>query len=282
MLSSWYAANPGSTPGIPFPTRTFLHKKVKEGDCMNSFISWIGGKKLLRKKILELFPESYTRYIEVFGGAGWVLFAEERKVELEVYNDVNSNLVNLYRIIKYHPEALQKELQYILMSRELFFDAAEQCDVRGMTDIQRAARFFITIRESYGNTLKTFGCISRDMSAMVEYLTKVSKRLNRVVIENQDFARILKTYDRPGTLFYLDPPYYDAEKYYPDRFQPEDHERLRDSLEKIQGKFLLSYNDCPEIRKLYAGYRIEAVERSNNLVTKFEGRRYKELLIQNY
>ena len=74
--------------------------------------------------------------------------------ELEVYNDVNSDLVNLYRIIKYHPEELQKELRYILMSREIFFDAVEQCEVRGMTDIQRAARFFITIKESYGNTLK--------------------------------------------------------------------------------------------------------------------------------
>lgn len=249
---------------------------------MNSFISWIGGKKLLRKKILELFPESYTRYVEVFGGAGWVLFAEERKVELEVYNDVNSDLVNLYRIIKYHPEELQKELRYILMSREIFFDAVEQCEVRGMTDIQRAARFFITIKESYGNTLKSFGCVARDMNAMVEYLAGVSRRLNRVVIENQDFAKILKTYDQTGTLFYLDPPYYAAEKYYQHRFRPEDHRRLRDSLRKIQGKFILSYNDCTEIRELYDGCRIETVERQNNLATKKESRRYKELLIRNY
>ncbi len=61
---------------------------------MNSFISWIGGKKLLRKHILELFPEEYSRYIEVFGGAGWVLFGDERKGVLEVYNDINSDLVN--------------------------------------------------------------------------------------------------------------------------------------------------------------------------------------------
>ena len=81
---------------------------------MNSFISWIGGKKLLRKKILEVFPEqtTFNRYIEVFGGARWVLFSSDRHANMEVYNDVNGNLVNLFRCTKYHPEELQKELQY--------------------------------------------------------------------------------------------------------------------------------------------------------------------------
>jgi DNA adenine methylase len=89
---------------------------------MNSFISWIGGKKLLRKKILENFPEqkTFTRYVEVFGGAGWVLFASNKHAEMEVYNDINGNLVNLFRCTKYHPEALQKELEFTLMSREWF------------------------------------------------------------------------------------------------------------------------------------------------------------------
>ena len=249
---------------------------------MNSFISWVGGKKLLRKKILEQFPSEYSRYVEVFGGAGWILFAEERKVELEVYNDVNSNLVNLYRIVKYHPEALQKELKFVLNSREMFFDAVQQCDIRGMTDVQRAARFFITIKESFGNDLRSFGCITKDVQKIADQMTQISERLRRVVIENQDFARILKTYDRQGTLFYLDPPYYDAEKYYPDRFLPEDHERLRDSLKQIKGKFLVSYNDCHEIRKLYCGYSIEEVERQNNLLAKSGGGRYRELIIKNY
>lgn len=101
---------------------------------MNSFISWIGGKKLLRNKIIEQFPEEYDRYVEVFGGAGWVLFAKEKK-GIEVYNDINSNLVNLYKCVKYHPEALQKELDGILMSRELFQDAI--WETRGLTDIQK-------------------------------------------------------------------------------------------------------------------------------------------------
>lgn len=249
---------------------------------MNSFISWIGGKKLLRNKIIERFPDDIDRYVEIFGGAGWVLFAKDKHAKMEVYNDVNSDLVNLYRCVKYHPEALQKELQLTLMSREQFFDAKQQCVMRGMTDIQRAARFFIVIKESFGNDLKSFCCSNRDISKMIDYLSVVSSRLNKVIIENQDFERILKTYDRPGTLFYLDPPYYDAEKYYPDRFNPADHMRLKERLDNIKGRFLLSYNDCPEIKEMYSDYNIEEIDRNNNLKTKNGGSRYKELIIKNY
>lgn len=247
---------------------------------MNSFISWIGGKKLLRNKIVEQFPETMDRYIEVFGGAGWVLFAKDKHAPMEVYNDVNSNLVNLYRCVKYHPEALQKELDGIFMSRELFFDAIQE--VRGLTDIQRAARFFVAIKESFGASLDSFGIRARNMKAAVDFLTVASGRLTTVVIENLDFAHLIKTYDRPGALFYCDPPYYDAEKYYPDRFQPEDHIRLRDTLDHIKGRYVISYNDCPEIRELYSQYRVIEVDRMDNLANKIAARRYNELIIKNF
>ena len=250
---------------------------------MNSFISWIGGKKLLRKKILEQFPDpdSFKRYIEVFGGAGWVLFANDKHAAMEVFNDANGELINLYRIVKHHPEALQKELEWLLMSREQFFDELNR-NTSGLTDIQRAARYFCIIRESFGTDCKSFGVRTRDMQKAVDYLKDVSDRLNRVVIENQDFERLIKTYDRPEALFYLDPPYYEAEKYYPDRFNPEDHKRLRECLGGIKGKFVLSYNDCPRIRELYEGYTLVEVERADNLVTKSESRKYKELIIKNF
>ena len=250
---------------------------------MNSFISWIGGKKLLRKKILEQFPdqESYDRYIEVFGGAGWLLFSKDKHAPMEVFNDVNGELINLYRIVKHHPEALQKELEWLLMSREQFFDELNR-NTRGMTDIQRAARFFCMIKESFGSDCKSFGIRNRDMKKAVDYLREVSGRLNRVVIENHDFEQLIKTYDRPGALFYLDPPYYEAEKYYPDRFNPEDHERLQKCLRDLKGKFILSYNDCPQIRELYKGFAIIEVERLDNLVNKIESRKYKELIIKNF
>lgn len=250
---------------------------------MNSFISWIGGKKLLRKRVLEQFPEpgTYDRYIEVFGGAGWVLFAQDKHADLEVFNDVNGELINLYRCVKYHPEAVKKELDWILMSREQFFTAREQ-NLNGMTDIQRAARYFILIKESFGTDLRSFGVRSRDMEKAIGYLSEVSKRLNRVVIENLDFQQLIKTYDRDGALLYLDPPYFEAEKYYPDRFNPDDHKRLQTVLENIKGKFVLSYNDCPGIRELYKDYNILGVERQDNLVSKSGPRRYKEVIIKNF
>lgn len=249
---------------------------------MDSFISWIGGKKLLRNKILEQFPDcgSYERYVEVFGGAGWILFAKESHAKMEVYNDVNSNLVNLYRCVKYHPEALQKELDGLLMSRELFFDALQE--IKGLTDIQRAARFFIAIKESFGTDCRSFGVRPKNLEKAIDFLGVASERLRNVVIENLDFEHLIKTYDRETALFYLDPPYYDAEKYYPDRFQPEDHERLKGILDNIKGKFILSYNNCPEIREMYREHRILETERNDNLFAKNGGRRYGELIIKNF
>ncbi len=251
---------------------------------MDSFMSWIGGKKALRKKIVEQFPEqgTYNRYIEVFGGAGWVLFSSDRHSKLEVYNDINGELVNLFRCIKYHQDAVQEELQYILMSREQFLNAREQIKIRGMTDIQRAARFFILIKESFGADLRSFGLRSRDMEKAKGYLNEVSKRLSQVVIENLDFQRILKNYDKNDALFYLDPPYYETEKYYPDRFMPEDHIRLKEVLDGIKGKFVLSYNDCGYIRELYKDYIIIEVDRLHNLVQKEVKPRYQELIIKNF
>lgn len=236
----------------------------------------------MRKVILEQFPEagSFDRYIEVFGGAGWILFAKESHAKIEVYNDINGQLVNLFRVVKYHPEALQKELDWILMSREQFFDALQ--DTKGLTDIQRAAKFWIAIKESFGSDCCSFGVRPKNIEDGIAFLRETSKRLRKVVIENVDFEQLIKTYDRKAALFYLDPPYYNAEKYYPDRFQPEDHMRLKNALEKIQGKFILSYNDCPEIRELYQGYRIIESDRNDNLASKTKARRYRELIIKNY
>jgi len=166
---------------------------------MNSFISWIGGKRLLRNKILEQFPgtEEYDRYIEVFGGAGWILFSKEKHAELEVFNDANGELINLYRCVKYHSEALQKELEWNLVSREQFFDYREQNQTRGLTDIQKAARFFILIKNSYGTDLKSFGVKGRNLDNAIEYLRTVKDRLKSTVIENKDFEKLIWPYNRP-------------------------------------------------------------------------------------
>lgn len=251
---------------------------------MNSFMGWIGGKKLLRKEIIQRFPDNIGRYIEVCGGAGWVLFGKERHADLEVYNDVNGDLVNLFKCIKYHCQELQRELSFMLNSRELFEDFKTQYNVRGMTDIQRAARFFMLVKTSYGSDVRSYGCVKKDVSVMVEYLAKIQERLTRVVIENKDFESLIKVYDKPDALLYLDPPYYGTEKYYEADFPKDDHIRLCEALKGIKGKFLLSYNDCEYIRELYKDFTIEEICRNHNLVGRYSNKdsRYNELIIRNY
>jgi len=249
---------------------------------MNSPISRIGGKKLLRKTICEAFPpcDKYDRYIEVFGGAGWVLFHKDRHANLEVYNDADGELVNLMRCIKYHASELQKEISGFLNSREMLLDVNAQLNCRGFTDIQRAARYFVKMRISFGSDGRTFGCNKKPLKNATDYLSEVQKRLldNGVVIEHKDFENLIKVYDRPTALFYCDPPYHTTEDYYDVEFGAEDHIRLKDCLNSIKGQFLLSYNDDDFIRNLYKDFNITDVIRNNNLSSG----KYKELLISNY
>ncbi|MCT4542840.1 MAG: DNA adenine methylase, partial [Vallitalea sp.] len=122
------------------------------------------------------------------------------------------------------------------------------------------------------------------VNVMIDYLDRIQERLSTVVIENKDFENLLKVYDRLGTFFYLDPPYYGTEKYYQVQFKTEDHVRLKETLDNVNGKFLLSYNDCDYIRDLYKNYNIEAISRNHNLRTKYKvkDKEYKELIITNY
>lgn len=254
---------------------------------MNSFMSWIGGKKALREEIVARFPLNYSRYIEVFGGGGWILFHKDPGRDFEVYNDFNPNLANLYRCVRDHPEELQEELRYVLNSR-LDFDYMKKMMHSGtiLTDIKRAAYFYQLIRYSYASGLDSYGGQPHSMWNNFPLIHQACQRLQRVVIENKDFEKLIRQYDRPESFFYCDPPYYETEDYYQDvGFARKDHERLANTLCSMQGKFLLSYNDCPEIRELYSrpGIIIETTTRLSNIAQRYEaGKQYAELLISNY
>ncbi len=246
----------------------------------NSPIPRVGGKKLLRKAICDRFPEAqkYDRYIEVFGGAAWVLLCKDKHAKMEVYNDGDGELVNLMRCLKYHCEELKKEISGIYNSREMFFDALEQLQCRGFTDIQRAARYFIKMRLSFGANGNEYGCSKKPFQKSTEYLSIVSQRFTSVIIEHKNYDDLIKVYDRSTALFYLDPPYYGTEKMYDVSFSYDDHIKLKQLLNSIKGMFILSYNDDPFIRDLYRDFKIEPIDRNNNMSSG----RYKELLIKNY
>ena len=246
---------------------------------MKSFIPWIGGKSQLAKKIISMFPDDIGRYIEVFGGGGSVLFAKDKHAPLEIYNDFNSQLVNLFRCIRFHRQELQREISGYINAREVFEDIKAQINMRGFTDIQRAAMFYIQVKISYGADGRTYGCNKKSISP--DYLEQVEKRLKAgagVVIENKDFENLINVYDRKDALFYCDPPYHKTEKYYDALFLESDHERLRSCLKCLKGRFILSYNDDDYIHELYKDYEIISVQRQNNLSRGV----FKELIIKNF
>ena len=183
----------------------------------------------------------------MFGGGGWVLFHKPPGNDFEVYNDFNGLLVNLYRCVRDKPEELMEALRYVLNARE-DFDRIRSALARDSpaSDVQRAAWFYQLIRYSYASGLTSFGSQPHDMRSNFSLIEQAHRRLAKVVIENKDFEKLLHQYDRPVSFFYLDPPYHATEGYYQTlvrRFTEADHIRLRDALMRIEGKFLLSYND---------------------------------------
>lgn len=252
-----------------------------------SLLNWVGGKRLLRKTIAPLVPEDIISYIEPFGGAGWVLFYKDKWADLEIYNDLDGRLVNLFRVVKYHPEALKEELRYLLGSREIFMQFLGQ---DGITDIQKAARFLFVITRSFGGKGCTFGSVKKSSGGagksqenILYKIDSIHKRLDKVLVENRDFEKLITQYDHEGAFFYCDPPYTFGCGYKTTSTEDFGHERLRDCLKNIQGRFLLSYDDSEKVRELYKDFEMIEVERLNGINNNCRKNKiFKELLIANY
>lgn len=260
---------------------------------MNSIISWLGGKRLLRKQILPLIPK-HNLYCEVFGGAGWILFGKSANREdwitnpkgryTEIYNDINGDLINFWKYVKYYPEALVNELNSFLVSREIF---EMQKNHYPKTELERAVWFYYLLASSYGSQSKNF-CIMQGYKYLpLRSLDKVktaSERLQNVIIEKTDFAKLIERFDSEDAFFYVDPPYYTKEHLYKreDAEEFKRHEELSELLKGIKGKFLLSYNDHEYIRELYQdeNITIETVEAPYSVSGKNQIQ--TELLIRNY
>lgn len=244
-------------------------------------ISWIGGKKNLRKRISKYVPEDIKKYIEPFGGGAWVLFERDQWANAEVYNDLDGRLVNLFRMVKFHPEELIKELRYIITSREMFI---KYLSYPGETEIKRAASFLYLILHSFGSSCTSFAVGKKiNHYNIIERINQIHKRLDKVSIENRSYEKIIELYDSDNSFFYCDPPYSKGKGYIISSCEGFDHEKLRDILSNIKGRFLLSYDDSDLIRKLYKNFKIVAFDRHKGINNRNpKGRRYKELLILNY
>ena len=221
-------------------------------------------------------------YVEVFGGGGSVLLNKERSVR-EVLNDANGNLINLYRVVREHPDELKDRLLYVMHNREDFKIAQRRlAQFSYKDDILRAADFYQVVRQSYAGNGKQFSAVARSMWAGFPAIDRVAGRLQGVTLEKEDFGVIFQRYDSPTTVFYIDPPYFFTEDYYPGNiFLRSDHQRLAAILLNAEGLWLLSYNLCPEVLELYQqpGIFIEQVDRINNMAQRYEGGAiYQEVL----
>ncbi len=229
---------------------------------------YLGGKFRLSKRIINRIEQiPHKIYAEPFVGMGGIFLRRTQIPKAEIINDINGELVNLYRIVRRYPNTLYKETEFLFASRQEF-ERQLKTPPETLTDIERAARFLYLQNQAFGGkvTGQSFG-VSIDRPARFDFvklndrIRAVGERLASVTIERLDFEKFITRYDTKDTLFYLDPPYWGNETDYgKDIFCRSDFERLRDCLTGIKGKFILSLNDTPQVRNLFKDFIIEQVD----------------------
>jgi DNA adenine methylase len=262
-----------------FSTQTFeVHPNMKGP------IAYIGGKNRIATQIIELFPKHKT-FVEVFAGGAQVFFHKEPS-SVEVLNDLDRDVVTFFRVCQSHHGELVRYLKFIVTSREWFKLLQEQ-DPKALTDIQRAARFFYLQKNAYAGLVhhRSFGYSVEEPSRfnperIPELIENAHRRLARVQIECLPYEEILKRYDRQTTLFYLDPPYFGL-KLYNFNFTEADFVELARRLASIHGKFVLSLNDVPEVRRIFRQFHFREIDLAYT-AQQTAGKRFRELLITNY
>lgn len=252
---------------------------------MNSPLAYIGGKSKLSKQIIEMMP-GHKAYCEAFAGAGWVFF-KKKPSKYETINDLDSDLIAFYRVLQNHLEEFLRQFKWLLSSREWFEDWKRQQQAGGLTDVQRAARYYYLQRLCFGGRVRsrTFGTgpMHRpriNLLRIEEELSEVHLRLSGVTIEHLPAIEFIKRYDRPGTLFYCDPPYHQM-PYYEHNMELEDYKTLAVALAGIQGNFILSINEHPEMRDTFAEFNIKSVA-LRYTVSAGKSIKGKELIITNF
>ena len=248
-------------------------------------VPWIGGKRRLAKHILPLFP-AHTCYVEPFCGAAALYFLKTPS-KTEVINDINGELVNLYRVVKHHLEEFVRQFKWALVSRQIYKwlqDTPEET----LTDIQRAARFYYLQKQAFGGKVAdhTFGTSTTsaprfNLLRIEEELSMAHLRLSRTLIEHLDWHQCIERYDRPHTLFYCDPPYWGTEGYGVE-FGLENYDHMADLARRIKGKMIISVNDIPEMRQAFNGLNMQSVDISYNLKVTGKPSPKKELVICNF
>lgn len=224
--------------------------------------AYIGGKRNLAKRLVaKINTIDHLAYAEVFLGMGGVFFRRDRRPRVEVVNDWSEDVATFFRVLQHHYVAFTEMIRFQISSRA-GFEKLLALDPASLTDLQRSARFLYLQRLAFGGKVagRNFGVNPAgagrfDVTKLGPMLEAVHERLAGVVIERLPWSDFIARYDRPGTLFYLDPPYYGCEgDYGRDLFDRSQFEAMADQLRGIRGRFLLSLNDRPEVRRVFDGF----------------------------
>jgi DNA adenine methylase len=251
-------------------------------------IPWLGGKRRLADRLIPLFPQ-HECYVELFCGGAALFFLKPGVARAEVLNDVNGELVNLYRVVQHHLEEFVRQFKWALTSRTVF-KWLQAAPTEPMTDIQRAARFFYLQHHAFGGKVagQTFGTATTapafNFCRIEEQLSAAHLRLAGAYIENLAWHECLERYDRPHTFFFADPPYWETEGYGV-AFGWDQYERLAHAMGTCKGKVMLTLNDHPDVRELFtsAGFRVLDTEIKYSVANAHGApATSRELIILNY
>lgn len=268
-------------------------------DMIRSPFKWVGGKSRLRNTIISMLPK-HECYVEVFGGSAWVLLGKTSS-QVEIFNDIDGELVNFFRVVKNNPKELIASFSWELVSRERF-NELRSMDVENLNEVQRAHRFYYIIMAAWGGELKTprfqtsitDGGHGNRLVGALQNLEKriipVHQRLQTVIVENLPWEECIERYDRPyadkGVVMFLDPPYPNNKVNYNHNMRAVNkHQELVLVLQSLKAHFLLTSPDLPEVRELYSNsnFHITAVDFASGMPTNGNGRsRNKEIIVTNY
>ncbi len=227
---------------------------------------YIGGKRKLARDITRAIDRiEHKRYLEPFVGMGGVFLRRTRKPDVEVINDWSEDVATFFRILQRHYVAFLDMLRFQLTTRS-GFERLIRIDPSTQTDLERAARFLYLQRLAFGGkvTGRTFGVDSGtpggfDVTKLGPLLEAIHERLAGVVIERLPWQEFIERYDRPDALFYLDPPYFGSEgDYGAGMFNRTQFDLMARRLESIDGRFLLSLNDHPQVRSIFAAFAMRS------------------------
>ena len=248
---------------------------------------YLGGKRNLARRLVERIAATpHNTYAEGFVGMGGIFLRRTSRPKVEVINDWSEDVATFFRVLQRHYVAFVDMLRYQVTSRAEFQKLAA-LEPSSLTDLERSARFIYLQRLAFGGHVakRTFGVDVQsparfDVTKLVPLLEAIHDRMAGVVIERLPWSDFIARYDRPGTLFYLDPPYYGNEKDYgANLFSRDEFTAMADRLRALKGTFILSLNDRPEVREIFADFDLEPVQTTYTVASGSNAKSAGELII---